>query len=183
MIRHGHEMSMPRFTPREHESLVPINDRRGVKGYAIIDRDDEPLVSRYRWSAPGPPAAYVRACPTHGVHFSLHRLIMGLETGDPRQVTHLNGNPWDNRRANLRVCDVSGATQNRQAPARGASRFRGVAAHGSKWRAYADVRYQRHNLGTYETEDEAGAVAAQFRADHMPLSMMDAHLRVTRSRE
>jgi hypothetical protein len=179
MIRNGHEMQTPQFTPRAHEALVPINDRRGIKGYAIIDRADEPLVSQYRWSAPGPSAAYVRACPTHSVHFRLHRLIMGLETGDPRQVTHLNGNPWDNRRANLRVCDVSGATQNRQAPVRGASQFRGVAPHGSGWRAYATVGYQRHNLGTYTTEEAAGAAAARFRADHMPLSMMDAHLRTS----
>jgi hypothetical protein len=32
----------------------------------------------------------------------LHRLILGLEPGSDLECDHINRNPWDNRRANLR---------------------------------------------------------------------------------
>lgn len=35
------------------------------------------------------------------VNVYLHRLLMGLGRGDALQVDHLNGDPLDNRRANL----------------------------------------------------------------------------------
>lgn len=72
--------------------------------YAIIDREDWDLVSRYKWQYC--PADNNRAYATTQVKvrgfghcFSMHRLIMGFPEF---QVDHRNRNGLDNRRKNLR---------------------------------------------------------------------------------
>jgi hypothetical protein len=98
----------------------------------------------------------------------MHREVMGIAYDDPREVDHRNGDTLDNRRQNLRICTHADNHQNRNC-VEGAVPFRGVTFDRSrgKYTASATIAGKRHNLGRFDTADEAGSVAAAFRARHM----------------
>lgn len=56
----------------------------------------------------------------------LHRLVLGLEKGDGKEVDHINGNPLDNRKSNLRLCTRSQNMANKNACINSRTGIRGV---------------------------------------------------------
>lgn len=92
-----------------------------------------------------------------------HRLIMGLDFGDPREVDHINGDGLNNLRSNLRVTDGAGNQHNLHGKRRWldgrapTSRFPGVSwsRQASKWCAQICLRRQRIHLGFYDMESDA----------------------------
>jgi hypothetical protein len=90
----------------------------------------------------------------------IHRLIAEAEHGfipEDMFVDHIDGDPLNNRRGNLRV--VTKAQNAANAKSRGgASQYRGVyKARSGKWAAQIAKEGQRISLGHYETEEEAAA--------------------------
>jgi hypothetical protein len=91
---------------------------------------------------------------------ALHRLL--LQAPAEFHVDHRDGDPLNNRLANLRLCTHSQNQANRPAMG-GASRFKGVAtARGcrNRWRAQiqqqrADGTFRRVCLGQFESEEDA----------------------------
>lgn len=87
---------------------------------------------------------------------SLHRWLLGLRPGDKQIVDHINGDPLDNRRANLRFGTRTGNNANRAVAPWSKTGFKGVVpaeSHG-KFLAYSSGKYH----GTYDTA-EAAALA------------------------
>jgi hypothetical protein len=83
----------------------------------------------------------------------LHRVIMGVE--DPKVfVDHINGDPLDNRRENLRLCSASQNQANRKpAPGR---KYKGVTKNKSgTYSASIQMNKKLHGCGTFKTEEEA----------------------------
>ena len=85
---------------------LSLSNRPGA--VVLIDDEDYPLVSRYRWSADAKnhirSTLYLgggRAAPRYGVVF-LSRLVMGAPPLGMDYVDHRNRNPLDNRKDNLR---------------------------------------------------------------------------------
>lgn len=73
-----------------------------VRGVAQVDAGDAWLL-RWRWfDMHGRPARSRRLNGRKHTRY-LAREVMGLPTGDPRRVRHLNGDPFDCRRANLTI--------------------------------------------------------------------------------
>jgi len=141
-----------------------------IIAYAIVDPEDFDHLSQFRWhfSHDG----YVRRTGAHrGETVTMHREILGLAKGDPRQGDHINRDKLDNRRQNLRV--VSGSQNAQNVPSRGGtSRHRGVYRRPSgRWAAQVG----RHRLGTYDTEDQAATVAAEGRKRLLPYSVEVRH--------
>jgi hypothetical protein len=68
---------------------------------ALVDAADFAWLNRYRWRAAGGESSYACAW-IGGRKVYMHRLIMNPPAG--KVVDHANGNRWDNRRENLRVC-------------------------------------------------------------------------------
>jgi hypothetical protein len=97
----------------------------------------------------------------------MHREILGLVPGDGLQVDHINGNRLDNCRENLRICTHAQNHQNYHTRL-----YRGVAwcAARNRWQAQAKLDGKNHWLGYFATEEEAAAVAAAWRRQHMPYS-------------
>jgi hypothetical protein len=107
----------------------------------------------------------------------MHRVILGLGPDDPRVTDHVNRNTLDNRRRNLRI-----TTSQNNAKNRGASR--GWATHGVRsphrgvmwdkatglWRATVRMDGRKYELGHFVDPDEAGVIAACWRAEHMRFS-------------
>jgi hypothetical protein len=86
---------------------------------------------------------------------------------DGMEVDHINHDPTDNRRCNLRICTRSENRRNGLKQGQSKGRFKGVFyhAHGvysglrsgavKRWRAYTRVFGKRVWLGYHETEEQA----------------------------
>jgi hypothetical protein len=97
----------------------------------------------------------------------VHRWVLGLCKGDRRIGDHINGNRLDNRRSNLRIVDASGSSQN--VSGRGRSGFRGVyPTRQGRWQAKVKFKGKYYCLGSFDTEEEAAAVADAKRRELMP---------------
>ena len=85
----------------------------------------------------------------------LHRFIMGLDFGDPRQVDHKDRvNTLDNRRSNLRMT-FSQNQQNVGKRSHNTSGFKGVSWWGrtQKCRVSISVHGKTHHLGLFPTPE------------------------------
>lgn len=107
----------------------------------------------------------------------MHRFILGLPRDDPREVDHINGNPLDNRRANLRLVSRAQNKQNLdpRGQANSTSGIRGVSwdTQAQKWRATAHIDGVQYRLGRFATKDCAGEAVVAFRRERMPFSARD----------
>ncbi len=91
-----------------------------------------------------------------------HRLAWFLSYGawPDGEVDHINGNPADNRLANLRVVDRAGNSQNRRSAHRDSSHgFLGATwnKQHKRWQAKIMANGKRHHLGYFETVEAAHA--------------------------
>jgi hypothetical protein len=139
----------------------------GNGGVAIVDDEDARLAS-LRWSRE--PRGYaIRRPGKRGEQqlIRMHRVVLGVV--DPAvQVDHINGDPLDNRRANLRVATPAQNAQNvRRAggssPHRGVSWYRKYAC----WRAAGRINGRSYHLGYFDDDLAAARASEAFRRQHM----------------
>jgi hypothetical protein len=153
---------------------IPLHRRDGSLGaYALIDPADAAL-AEYRWHRDGGGYA-ARTVRQDGrrVSIKLHRVILGLAYGDPREGDHINHDELDCRRSNLRILTHAQNGQHRRGANQGStSRFRGVSwnARDNKWQVEVRVNGRRHSLGYFSREEDAAEAARAFRAIHFPHS-------------
>lgn len=89
-------------------------------------------------------------------HTQLARLIKGLEPGNPLEVDHINGNPLDNRRINLRVCPHAKNMLNRRMSKNNTSGFKGVTQIGpDRWVASIALEGRFYYLGVFDSPKKA----------------------------
>ena len=155
-------MTLPLF-----ESYREITLTKGQ--VAIVDADDYEWLQHYSWHAKQNPstglfyAARMSAKGKDGrqVTVRMHRMIMGLENGDPREVDHIEpSQTLDNRRSNLRIATTHENSRNRGKFKNNKSGFKGVAwseGH-QKFSATIYLNGKNKHLGRYKTADEAAAV-------------------------
>lgn len=124
---------------------------------AIIDASDYELVRRYKWYASYHPdgnrwsARTTLYTPGRGCRaLYMHHLIFSR-----KPVDHINRDPLDNRRSNLRDGPPTLQAVNKR-PYKG-KRFKGVCWHrrNGKWCARIRVSGQLVGLGFYACEEEA----------------------------
>jgi uncharacterized protein YegP (UPF0339 family) len=95
-----------------------------------------------------------------GKIIKLHRMLMGVIDDRSVCVDHINGDPLDNRRANLRVCK-HGENMRNYRNAWGKEGIRGVMkTPAGKYRAR--IRYQNKlfHIGTFDTQHDASIAYA-----------------------
>lgn len=99
----------------------------GAEAVTVVDGDTIEWAKRWKWRLFGKGyvgrGIYVPATGKYTVGY-LHRLI----TGCPRGLTvdHINGDPLDNRRANLRIATQEQQNQNQRRPRRSRTGHRNV---------------------------------------------------------
>lgn len=128
---------------------------------SIISDKDFDEVSVFKWSF---THGYARRTVKldgvkNGVY--LHRFLMGAKSGE--EVDHINGNPLDNRRENLRLCTHSENLKNKKTPSHNTSGYKGVSyfKHGKRlkrWKVEIKVGGKAKCLGYYFTPIEAATV-------------------------
>lgn len=174
---------------------IPLRRRDGtVIDYALVDESDAALVSGYHWrrqASKGSKTFYAtRSVYENGkwVKAWMHREVMGLPRGKAPgglEVDHVNHNGLDNRRSNLRTATPAmnqhntgrrkETTPNDPRLRYGdikRSQYRNVVwnRRDEQWEVRVRFDNKRYYLGTFADEHEAGRVAAEWRAQHMPYS-------------
>ena len=98
--------------------------------------------------------------------FYMHREILGLKSGDGKQVDHINHDGLDNRRSNLRICTRSENMGNSRKHRDSRSKYKGVFPYQTcpkcnyvyHWVAQIHVAGRPKHLGVFATEDQAARV-------------------------
>jgi hypothetical protein len=127
----------------------------------LVDDEDFEMVIKYRWhiSSKGYATCSVKL-PNgkYGVQ-RMHRMILGLDHGDPRQGDHRDrSKKLDNRRQNLRICTRSQNQMNRGKPSGFRNPMKGVTrTRSGRWMAQITMQRKHHYLGTFSTAEEAHA--------------------------
>jgi hypothetical protein len=153
----------------ENVTRIPLCRKDGsVRAYALIDAADAELVEAtgpWRYSSRG----YVARTKGKSV-FYLARVLLGLAAGDRREVDHINLDPLDNRRSNLRVVSHQANMQNTRARTNSSSAHRGVYwdKATSKWRAMGHINGVGYHLGRFTDESAAADAARAWRLANMP---------------
>jgi len=127
-------------------------------GAAIVDDDDFERFGGFLWKQHlGYAVRHGHRTPgKQGPTLRLHRCIMNLKVGDPREVDHRNHNKLDCRKDNLRVCTSQQNDFNRR-PEGGSSKFKGVTWDKvrSLWSARIMAGGVRLGLGRFKNEVDA----------------------------
>jgi hypothetical protein len=90
--------------------ICRITNKKGRSISFLYDIEDEYIVNKNKWhfSITTQGKIYIK----NGKRKLLHRLL--LQAKDNEIVDHINGNPLDNRRENLRITDSSKNNKNRK---------------------------------------------------------------------
>lgn len=86
----------------------------------------------------------------------LHRLVLNINN-PTIFIDHVNGNPLDNRKSNIRIATGSQNGINRGLPKNNTSGHKGVNWRNmdKKWQARLSVNGKRISLGMFKTKEEA----------------------------
>lgn len=151
--------------------------RRKVEITAEVVRrlfDYDPITGVLTWRIqshitvkPGTPAGTLSAAgylivSIGGKKYRGHRLIWLHQFGrwPTKFIDHINGNPGDNRLANLRDVSCVASSANTRAHRDSASGLKGVFGGSDRktWQAKIQVNHVRYCLGSYSTKEEAHEV-------------------------
>jgi hypothetical protein len=144
-------------------TLIRVKNR-DVVAWATIDDDDVHLVQGFAWHL---NLGYATASVARKTIY-MHRLILGLEHGNPLQCDHINRDRLDNRRSNLRAVPQARNLRNLGSKSGSTSQYRGVwwRRERGKWGAQAKLEDVAYHLGTFANEDDAARAVNEFWVSH-----------------
>jgi hypothetical protein len=154
--------------------LLEIYKGGEVVGFTQVDDVDALWAKEFKWHLANGYAArgQRRGADRKPYRMYLHREILGLKHA-PRSegvVDHVDGDPMNNLRDNLRVVTDSENSQNRKSRDGSTSKYSGVSWYTSKgcWRVAIMVNGKRTLVGYFDDEEEAGKAAENFREANSP---------------
>lgn len=132
--------------------------------YALVDAADYNYLSQWKWCLlSGRRESAIRR--DEGRLLSMHRALMGAMEGIV--IDHINNDPLDNRRSNLRPCTNAQNMMNKRKYAKNKSGYKGVLlTSGGRWKAQISVEGRCMYLGTYDTAEEAAKVYDELALYH-----------------
>lgn len=124
---------------------------------AIIDSSMIPLVDQFNWwPKKDKRATYARTKKIHnGKTIYLHRLIM--DAPDHLEVDHINSNPLDNRKENLRLATHKENMRNSRINENSTTGLKGVMKikNYNKWVAHISINNKKVYLGIFDSANDA----------------------------
>lgn len=123
----------------------------------VDDKHKDLLKAKWCLNSFGYVCRYIRMDDGTKQFIRLHRVIMGLEYGDKRQVDHLNHNKLDNTTANLEIKTQQENLFNQQISKNNTSGITGVSWHknNKRWQAFIMFNGIKIHLGNFKEKDDA----------------------------
>ena len=143
---------MERHRRNTYENLWRIVDDCAICSISagidfIVDAEDYDRLKDIKWYL---DTGYIR----NSRHIRIHRFILNNPKGF---IDHINGNVFDNRKSNLRVCTPEENTLNRGAQSNNKTGYKGVCYDKSRGKYKADIKRGEKKIciGRFETAEEA----------------------------
>lgn len=150
---------------KEHYALVDEKDYLRLKGHHWIRHKQ--LGYAYRQERRGKKKKT----------YYLHREVLGLSYGDGMVVDHIDRNPLNCKRDNLRAAKGHKMNaQNKPSFKGSSSRFRGVRKRGTQFEAYVHIEGKQIHVGRFEKEVDAAIAVHHKRKEVMPWACTDPAL-------
>ena len=152
-LRNGHTKTCGKgcmkFQTVEEGILCTVKTGRSF----LIDKEDLTFVQKYRWSVSSD--GYVLGVDAKGKKVKLHRLLAHAK--EYEVVDHINGNPSDCRRSNLRVTTQYHNTFNSRLPISSTTGYKGVCwdKRRKRYMAHIHPNGKMIFLGYYDDIKEA----------------------------
>jgi hypothetical protein len=133
---------------------MTIKNTTGASYEVLYDLEDEERIKKYPWTIP--PSAkhkYPRTSLKGAKTCMLHRFLMNFPK--KKVVDHIDENPLNNLKENLRICTHSENQRNRGKPKSNSSGYIGVSRYNdtrvSKFRAGIHIDGKEHSIGSFYT--------------------------------
>lgn len=156
MYKFGEVQAFTRRTPNElivkgDIIKIVIQNMKGELQEATIDLESIPLIIDYKWYMT--ELGYIKTNISKGKHKFMHRVLMGLTNKEEILVDHIDGNPSNNIKSNLRLTSPKGNAQNKHDISKNILGFKGVRVNklvGNKesYTAYIKLDNKFKTLGT-----------------------------------
>jgi hypothetical protein len=121
----------------------------------LYDAEDEDKISKYNWCILKDKQLFYVQSSRAETTVRFHRLIMNTPKG--MDTDHINGNPLDNRKENLRICTAAENARNKGPLKNNKSGFKGVNWHkrDKRWRSQISCYKKYTHIGYFKDKEEA----------------------------
>lgn len=152
-----------------------INSEKSGTFEVKIDIEDIEKIKNYKWAIRKTregifyvQSKYFISTNTKKT-IQLHRLIMNCPNN--KVIDHINSDPLDNRKSNLRICTSAENAQNKKVNKNNTSGYRGVCydKNYNRWTGQVNVN-KKHYIKHFETKEEANEWCIKIRSELMPFS-------------
>ncbi|HEX9503641.1 MAG TPA: HNH endonuclease [Patescibacteria group bacterium] len=128
------------------------------KGVSVkIDSEDYNRLSKYSWyindSGYAMTTIYDPKTQLSNLKIRMHRLIMNSKKGE--LVDHRNNNRLDNRKSNLRVCNLQTSARNVKRHKDNQNPYKGIQKVGNKWYTRICLNRKAYQTGPFKTSHQA----------------------------
>ena len=123
----------------------------------IIDIEDVDRIKNYKWSLSrnnGKPSK-VTTAQSRKKRISIQHVILGVVPSRKAIIDHIDNNPLNNRKGNLRLCTNTENCRNARRGKNNTSGYKGVKNRGDRWGARIMVDRKEIWLGTFGSKEEA----------------------------
>lgn len=146
------------YTEKIMKKIPLRNKKKEIIDYALVDDEDYEWLNQWSWFFRNKKRRYVVRQNWYDKKshtMSMHRQIMNPP--DSKLVDHINRDPRDNRKCNLRMCTSSQNSFNQKKRKNVTSKYKGVSysKERNKWVCMITCKYKDYPLGRFKTEQEA----------------------------
>lgn len=153
---------LPYIIESHDADSVKVTEQHGAS--FLIDKADWESLQHYRFNFARGRIQIFNLCKT-GSNPILARHLLGAL--DHQAVDHINGDPSDNRRHNLRFCTAAENARNMALNRTNSTGFKGVSKwRGNMFRAYAVFEGKWRYLGSYHAAADAARAYDDFARSH-----------------
>lgn len=121
----------------------------------LVDDEDYDYLSKYTWYNIKGYARSSKMKQGKTTNIAIHRLITNCPKG--KVVDHINRNPLDNRKCNLRICTQKGNIANSKIFSNNTTGYKGVSFNKKQktYLSHINVDQRQLYLGNFETAEDA----------------------------